>query len=103
MEKNIICWGRNDHGQSTPRSGDFIQIESANNANCALDSDGLTVCWGNWMTYWQNGASSTDTIFVQIEMSNHSSACGMKEDLGHYSRFQFEIHLYHNLKHNLKN
>lgn len=43
----VICWGLNDKGQSTPIPGSYTQISAGGNTTCGMQSDGDLVCWGD--------------------------------------------------------
>ena len=41
-----VCWGNNEHGQSTPPSGTFQQLALASSYTCGLRPDATMTCWG---------------------------------------------------------
>lgn len=46
----IECWGTNDHGESTPPDGGFVDIDGSNTTgndwSCGIRDDGTLACWG---------------------------------------------------------
>jgi alpha-tubulin suppressor-like RCC1 family protein len=42
----IVCWGRNDRGQTNAPSGQFVALAAGGNHSCGLSVTGNTVCWG---------------------------------------------------------
>jgi alpha-tubulin suppressor-like RCC1 family protein len=45
---NLVCWGNNGLGQSTPPAPTwtFIQVTAGESHTCGVRPDGAFVCWG---------------------------------------------------------
>ncbi len=46
---SVFCWGDSSYGQTTPPSGDFVQVAALNSddyCECGLLSSGQVTCWG---------------------------------------------------------
>ena len=43
----IVCWGNDDHGQSTPPAGTFRQVSAGESHTCAINADRKVNCWGS--------------------------------------------------------
>lgn len=44
---SVVCWGSNEHRQSSPTSQGFTSIDSGAEHTCGLRADGSVLCWGN--------------------------------------------------------
>jgi alpha-tubulin suppressor-like RCC1 family protein len=72
----LVCWGKNDYGQSSPPSGTFRQVGAGFTHSCGLHSDGTIVCWGNNNLGQLNHPTGT---FTQISVGGHH-ACGVRNN-----------------------
>ena len=43
----VVCWGSDEHGQSTPPIGKFATVSAEMNHTCGVRTDGLIACWGS--------------------------------------------------------
>ena len=43
----LLCWGKNDDGQSTVPAGTYTQVSAGGYHTCGLKDDGTLLCWGN--------------------------------------------------------
>lgn len=59
VDRGVVCWGGNDHGQlgdgtrtmhrhpvAVPQLNDVVDIAVGRNHNCALEEAGIVKCWG---------------------------------------------------------
>ncbi len=47
MDRTLLCWGSNTHGQEDVPSGRYMKISAGRDHTCALtDPEGHPVCWG---------------------------------------------------------
>lgn len=44
---SLLCWGRNLHGQATPPTGSFTQVNAGDLHTCGLKTDRTLACWGD--------------------------------------------------------
>ena len=74
----VVCWGDNDHGQSTPPEGDtFASISSGSAHTCGLRADGSAVCWGRD----DHGESTPPEGVIFISISGGGAhTCGLRAD-----------------------
>ena len=70
---NLVCWGRNELGQSEPRDGPFSALALGVNHTCALRTDGSAFCQGNDS---HGQASPPPTVFAQIAAGDRQT-CGI--------------------------
>jgi len=70
---NLVCWGRNELGQSEPRDGPFSALALGMNHTCALRTDGSAFCQGNDS---HGQASPPPTVFAQIAAGDRQT-CGI--------------------------
>ncbi|MBV9787063.1 MAG: S8 family serine peptidase [Chloroflexi bacterium] len=75
-DSTIICWGKNDYGQTTPPSGLFTQVRAGRYHTCGLRLDGTITCWGR-NDYGQ--ATPPAGTFSQID-TGESHSCGLRPD-----------------------
>ena len=52
-DSNVVCWGDNRWGQSTPPEGAFATVSAGKYSTCGVKTDGAVACWGinqppNW-------------------------------------------------------
>ena len=71
---SVVCWGQNHFLESTPNSGDFVQVSCGNGSTCGLRPNGLVECWGKN----DQGQSSppANKIYKQISSSLNKHVCG---------------------------
>ena len=77
-----MCWGRNDYGQSTPRSGAFTSISAGGYHTCGLRADGAAVCWGRnsaGQSSPPSGAFTSISAGGSIDAGGHHT-CGLRAD-----------------------
>lgn len=67
---SIVCWGRNESGETNAPTGSFRDVVTGTYASGALDAEGRLVTWG-----WWGQATSDETDYVDI-------AGGFKEICG---------------------
>jgi hypothetical protein len=46
IDQTIVCWGLNNHGQTTPPEGTFTAIDAGGLHTCAIRTDSTVACWG---------------------------------------------------------
>lgn len=77
---SIVCWGRNDSGQTVvpaPNSG-FTQLSGGFAHTCGLKADGAIMCWGD-NTYSQTTIPTPNGGFAQVSAGLYHT-CGLKAD-----------------------
>jgi alpha-tubulin suppressor-like RCC1 family protein len=47
VDGKAVCWGDNDHGQSTPPQAAFTSIGAGLQHTCGVTKDGSLLCWGD--------------------------------------------------------
>ena len=45
-DTNVVCWGDNRWGQSTPPPGTFTTVSAGRYSTCGVKTDGSVACWG---------------------------------------------------------
>ncbi len=45
-DNTVVCWGRDDHGQTDTPRGSFTHIAAASTYSCAIRANGTIACWG---------------------------------------------------------
>ena len=45
-QDNVICWGNNDNGQSTPPLGSHTLVSAGTWHTCSVRTSGTAICWG---------------------------------------------------------
>ena len=70
---NLVCWGRNELGQSEPRDGPFSALALGTNHTCVLRWDGAAFCQGDDS---HGQASPPSTVFAQIAAGDRQT-CGI--------------------------
>jgi len=73
---SVLCWGRNNYGQSSPPSGTFTQVSAGGWHSCGVKINGSVVCWGN---NGENRATPPSGTFTQVSAGAWHS-CGVKTD-----------------------
>ena len=43
---NVVCWGDDYYGQSTPPEGAFTTVSAGRDSSCGVKADGSVACWG---------------------------------------------------------
>ena len=46
MNSSVICWGRNQRGQSLPPPGPFSSVSAGGEHTCRVRTDNSVACWG---------------------------------------------------------
>ncbi|MEI7844497.1 MAG: S8 family serine peptidase, partial [Chloroflexota bacterium] len=73
---SIVCWGRNDYGQTNVPTGTYTQVSAGNYHTCGLKSDGSIVCWG----LYGSGPTNVPTgTYTQVSAGG-SNTCGLTSD-----------------------
>ncbi len=45
-DATLVCWGKNDHGQTNAPDGTFTHVAGGSSSSCAIRTDSRVVCWG---------------------------------------------------------
>lgn len=69
---HVVCWGSDNHGQTTAPDGVFLQVSVGFSHSCAISIDETVKCWGAI-----NNAPKG--LFLQIS-SGVNSVCGVRKD-----------------------
>lgn len=77
-DQSLLCWGRNDNGESKPPWGRFVDVEAAPDGlfACALTPSGRIHCWG------LNNVGQTDApagVFTDLFVGGNAS-CAARID-----------------------
>lgn len=74
----VVCWGSDQYGQSSPPEGErFVAISAGNSHTCGLRADGVAVCWGE--DRFGQSSPPEDERFVAVSAgSGHT--CGRLKD-----------------------
>jgi cysteine-rich repeat protein len=73
----IACWGENAIGESSPPSGNFLQITAGGSFSCGVTATNTLACWGA-----DNNGQATPpsgTGWLQVEAGN-GHACALRND-----------------------
>jgi len=73
---SIVCWGRNNFGQSSPPGGSFIAVTAGDDHTCGLRSGGNVECWGNNA---DGRATPLGGTFVAVSAGGFNT-CGLRPD-----------------------
>ena len=71
-----VCWGDNEHGQSSPPSGRFISISAGGRYGCALRENGSAACWG----YNENGETAAKGGYFTSIYADGRHVCALREN-----------------------
>ena len=71
----IVCWGDNEYGQSSPPVGRFISISGGGWYGCALRENGSAACWG----YNKNGQTAAKGGRFTSIYADGRHACALRE------------------------
>jgi alpha-tubulin suppressor-like RCC1 family protein len=71
-----VCWGQDDEGQATPKSGDSRSVSAGGYHACGVKFSGDVVCWG-YDSYAQVSDTPTSGNFRSVSASSEFS-CGVK-------------------------
>lgn len=73
-----LCWGLDDHGQSSaPADERFVAISAGANHTCGLQEDGAALCWGHWGEWGREATSVLDEKFIAISAGQYHT-CGLR-------------------------
>ena len=73
---DVVCWGSNEHGQTSAPGGPFVAISAGLWHTCGLrESDAAVVCWGNNI---DGQASAPGGRFIAISAGMWHT-CGLRE------------------------
>ena len=72
----VICWGRNDYGQSDVPVGVFQAVSAGWWHSCGVRVDGTLICWG----YNKNGQSDAPEGVFQAVSARLAHSCGLRVD-----------------------
>ena len=75
-DTGVVCWGRNDYGQTNvPSLSNPRQVSAGGNHTCAIDDTGV-VCWGRN----DDGQSNVPTLFNPRQVSaGFSHTCALDD------------------------
>ncbi len=76
IDAEIRCWGYCDDVMCTPPEGTFVVLDLGTDWGCALDTDGMALCWGGYQGTAESPAA--EERFSQISVG--SAACGVRRD-----------------------
>jgi hypothetical protein len=74
IDGNLVCWGDDAEGQSTPPSGTFIQVSAGGQHSCGIQTDGTLACWGDDAEGQSTLPSGT---FIQVS-AGQKHTCGLR-------------------------
>ena len=67
---DVVCWGHDHLGESSPPTGTFTEVGSGEWFSCGLRTDGTIECWGG-PTYGQT--SPPAGTYIQLSVGQHHS------------------------------
>ena len=81
-DSNVVCWGDDRWGQSTPPKGSFTTVSAGFFSSCGLKSDGAVACWGRNQppNYSLISGVPTSGMFVDVKVGhyiNDEHACAL--------------------------
>ncbi len=72
----LVCWGSDFSGSTTPPAGSFAQVDAGHDYSCAVRSDGSLACWG-----WNDrGQASPPAGEFQTVAAGYQHSCGLRVD-----------------------
>ena len=72
----LLCWGKDNYGQTTVPAGTYTQVSAGGYHTCGLQSDGTLVCWGMNLSGQTTVPAGT---YTQVSAGNNHT-CGLKDD-----------------------
>ncbi len=83
-DSNVVCWGDDSQGQSSPPAGIFKSVSVGRWASCGVKNDGSIACWGRASSKLMTGIP-TDTDFVDLKVGSlynlgDDHACALDTD-----------------------
>ena len=83
-DSNVVCWGDDSQGQSSPPAGVFETVAVGRWATCGVKNDGSIACWGRSSSNLMTGIP-TDTDFVDLKVGTlyhrgDDHACALDKD-----------------------
>ena len=73
---SVVCWGGNEHGQTSPPNGTFSLVSAGQSHTCGVGTDGAIHCWGGEQ-YGQ--ASPPDGSFDTVS-AGLTHSCGVRTE-----------------------
>jgi hypothetical protein len=77
LNSDVVCWGGNLYGQSSPPRGAFLQITAGNLFTCGLRTDHTLACWG--YNFYGQVKNTPAGQFKQVAVGT-AHACAISED-----------------------
>ena len=82
INTNLICWGDDYYGQSSPPDGTFTAVAAGGGSSCGVKIDGSIECWGlDQPNPGLIGGAPTTSDFVDVKIGYNGyreHACGLK-------------------------
>lgn len=75
--QKILCMGRDDYGQATPPSGNFVDVSCGNKSTCAIDVNGKIHCFGKHFDSDRFGMGPPNGTFVEVHVGPGTQACAV--------------------------
>ena len=78
--QQLLCMGRDDYGQASPPSGNFIDVGAGNKYTCAIDTNGEIQCFGKKYfgdTSWNFSGSAPNETFVELDVGLFYQVCAI--------------------------
>ena len=76
LDDSLVCWGRNDSGQSTAPDGKYRTVAAGLHHTCAISMNDSVECWGKSR---EGFLLSPSGEFVQIDADSFHT-CGLRRD-----------------------
>ena len=82
---NVVCWGDDQYGQSTPPEGAFVAVAAGSASTCGVKTDGSVKCWGinqpPNLGLIEGAPTATNFVDVKIGYTrNYEHACALATD-----------------------